>query len=86
MEPTLPGWSFIAQGELAFDPYSLLLANAPQALQNGIGVPANQQALPFELEPLGLAEHEPIYVGFSNPSFWHADFRSGKMSLEGRRR
>ena len=44
IEPIAPGgWSFIAQGELAFDPYSLLLANAPQALQNGIGVPQNEQ-------------------------------------------
>ncbi len=38
-EPIAPGgWSFVSQNELAFDPYSLLLANAPQAMQNGIGV------------------------------------------------
>jgi len=49
IEPIAPGgWSFISQNELAFDPYSLLLANAPQAMQNGIGVPQNQQALPFD--------------------------------------
>ena len=39
IEPIAPGgWSFISQNEFAFDPYSLLLANAPQAMQNGIGV------------------------------------------------
>ena len=49
------GWSFISQNELAFDPYSLLLSNAPQAMQNGIGVTQNQAGLPYELEPLGMA-------------------------------
>jgi len=47
-QPLGSGFSFVAQYELAFDPYSLLLSNAPQALQNGIGVPENQQALPLD--------------------------------------
>src|SRR5579872_209152 len=41
--PIAPGWNFITVNELAFDPYSLLLANAPQAMFNSIGVPENQQ-------------------------------------------
>src|SRR6202034_3180892 len=32
-----PGWNFISVNELAFDPYSLLLANAPRAMFNSIG-------------------------------------------------
>jgi predicted porin len=62
------GWSFIAQGELAFDPYSLLLANAPQALQNGIGVPENQQALPFDSSRWGWLNTNQ-YVGVSSPVY-----------------
>ena len=56
IEPIAPGgWSFISQNEIAFDPYSLLLSNAPQAMQNGIGVAENLQAQPYELEPVGVA-------------------------------
>lgn len=48
IEPIAGGWSFVSQNELAFDPYSGLLANAPQALQNAIGVPQTQQLLPVD--------------------------------------
>ena len=48
-EPIAPGgWSFVAQAGVAFDPYSLLLANAPQAMQNAINTAQNQDALPFD--------------------------------------
>ena len=62
------GWSFISQNELAFDPYSLLLANAPQAMQNGIGVPQNQQALPFDSSRWGWLAATNV-VGISQPVF-----------------
>ncbi len=68
-EPIAPGgWSFIANGELAFDPYSGLLANAPQALQNAIGVPQNQQSLPINSSRWGWLNTNQ-YVGFSQPVF-----------------
>ncbi len=69
IEPIAPGgWSFISQNELAFDPYSGLLANAPQAMQNGIGQFQNQQALPFDSSRWGwLAATND--VGFSQPVF-----------------
>ena len=41
--------------ELAFDPYSALLANAPQAMQDAKGTAQNTEALPLRLEPLGMA-------------------------------
>ena len=79
-EPIAPGgWSFVSQNELAFDPYSLLLANAPQAMQNGIGVAQNQQAQPYELEPVGVAggdecrRREPA-------SCWHAALRPAELA------
>ena len=79
-EPIAPGgWSFVSQNELAFDPYSLLLANAPQAMQNGIGVAQNQQAQPYELQPVGVAggdecrRREPA-------SCWHAALRPAELA------
>lgn len=69
IEPIAPGgWSFIANGELAFDPYSLLLANGPQALQNGIGVPQNQQAIPQDSSKWGWLNTND-YIGFTQPAF-----------------
>jgi hypothetical protein len=47
-EPIAPGWNFVSVNELAFDPYSLLLSNAPQALQNAKGTAQNQEALPID--------------------------------------
>jgi predicted porin len=64
-QPLGSGVSFVAQYELAFDPYSLLLSNAPQALQNGIGVAENQQALPLDGSRWGWLNTNQ-YVGFSS--------------------
>ena len=69
IEPIAPGgWSFISQNEFAFDPYSLLLANAPQAMQNGIGVAENQQAQPYDSSRWGWLAATNV-VGFSQPVF-----------------
>jgi porin-like protein len=68
VEPVGSGWSFVANGQLAFDPYSLLLSNAPQALQNAIGVPLNQQLLPVDSSRWGWLAAEN-YLGFSSPAY-----------------
>ncbi len=69
IEPIAPGgWSFISQNEFAFDPYSLLLANAPQAMQNGIGVAENLQAQPYDSSRWGWLAATNV-VGLSQPVF-----------------
>jgi len=84
VEPIAPGgWSFIAQGELAYDPYSLLLANAPQAMQNGIGVPENQQLLPIDSSRWGWLNTNQ-YVGFSQPVYGTLTFgRQNTLETDG---
>ncbi len=68
-EPIAPGgWSFVGKGELAFDPYSGLLANAPQALQDAIHVPLNQQEIPVNSSRWGWLAAQ-IYGGVSNPVY-----------------
>ena len=54
-EPIGGGWSFVGQRGVAFEPDSLLLANAPQAEFNSIGVPENQQQAPFNSSRWALA-------------------------------
>jgi hypothetical protein len=65
-EPIAPGWNFISVNELAFDPYSLLLANAPQAMFNSIGVPENKQLIPYDSSRWGWLAAQN-FVGVSSP-------------------
>jgi predicted porin len=66
-EPIAPGgWSFVARGELAFDPYSGLLGNAPQALQDAKGTAQNTEALPYDSSRWGWLAGT-IMAGVSNP-------------------
>ena len=65
-EPIAPGWAFVGRGELAFDPYSGLLANAPQALQDAIHVPLNQQDIPVDSSRWGWLASQ-VYAGVSSP-------------------
>jgi predicted porin len=67
-EPIAPGWSFISVNELAFDPYSLLLANAPQAMFNSIHVPENQQLIPYDSSRWGWLAAQN-FIGVSSPVY-----------------
>ncbi|MGB7100138.1 MAG: hypothetical protein WBD95_15420 [Xanthobacteraceae bacterium] len=66
LEPVGGGWSVVGQAELAFDPYSALLANAPQAMFDSIGVPENKQLIPYDSSRWGWLASQ-IYTGVSNP-------------------
>jgi predicted porin len=65
-EQIAPGWNFISVNELAFDPYSLLLANAPQAMFNSIGVPENKQLIPYDSSRWGWLAAQN-FIGVSSP-------------------
>ncbi len=75
--PLVSGWNFVSVDELAFNPYSLLLANAPAAEFNAIGVPQNQWEVPYELEPVGLAGGAE-FCRREFADLGHADFRPAK--------
>jgi predicted porin len=61
-------WSFVGQAGVAFDPYSLLLANAPQAMQNAIGTAQNQEAIPYDSSRWGWLADQ-IYAGVSSATY-----------------
>ncbi len=65
-EPVGAGWAFVAQGELAYDPYSFLLSNAPQAMQNAIGTAQNQEGSPIDSSRWGWLAGT-IDAGVSSP-------------------
>ena len=67
-EPIGGGWSFVSVNELAFNPDSFLLSNAPRAEFNAIGVPQNQWAVPFDSSRWGwLAASN--FAGVSSPTW-----------------
>ena len=68
LEPVGGGWAVVGQAELAFDPYSALLANAPVAEFNSIHVPENQQAIPYNSSRWGWLASQ-IYAGVTNPTW-----------------
>ncbi len=68
LEPVGGGFSFVAQAGVAFDPYSALLANAPAAMQNGLGIPQNQQAIPADSSRWGWLGDQ-IYVGGTSATY-----------------
>ena len=72
-EPIAPGWNFISVNELAFDPYSGLLANAPQAMFNSIGVPENRQLVPYDSSRWGWLAAQN-FVGVSSPIYGTLSF------------
>jgi Gram-negative porin len=73
LEPIGSGWAFIAEGGLAFDPYSLLLANAPRAMFNAIGVPENQQLVPYDSSRWGWLAAQN-YLGVSSAVYGTVTF------------
>ena len=82
-EPVAQGWAFVARGELAFDPYSGLLANAPQAMQDAIHVPLNQQELPVDSSRWGWLAGQ-IYAGLSSPVWGTLTFgRQNALETDG---
>jgi len=61
-------WSFVGQAGVAFDPYSLLLSNAPQAMQNAIGTAQNQEGSPIDSSRWGWLADQ-IYAGVSSGTY-----------------
>ena len=82
-EPIAPGgWSFVSRDELAFDPYSGLLANAPQAMQNAIHVRRTSRPYRSNSSRWGwlarqiICRREPADLG-------HSDLRPAKHAVDG---
>jgi len=67
-EPFASGWSVVGQAELAFDPYSALLANAPEAMQKAINVNPTLQENPVDSSRWGWLAGQ-IYTGVSSTTY-----------------
>ena len=82
-EPIAPGWNFVSVNELAYDPYSLLLANAPAALAVAKGTAQNTEALPFNSSRWGWLGASN-YIGVNSATFGTLTFgRQNALEADG---
>jgi predicted porin len=83
-EPIGADWTFVAQLEAGFDPYSLQLANSPGSLFNNIGVPVNQQSTNGDSSRGGQFYNSQGFVGVSSNTYGTLTFfRQNTLSLDG---
>jgi predicted porin len=83
-EPLAAGWSFIAQIEAGFDPYSLRFASSPGSEFNNISVPVNQQTTNGDSSRAGQFYNSVGYLGVSSDTYGTLTvFRQNALSLDG---
>jgi predicted porin len=83
-EPLASGWSFVAQLEAGFDPFSLRLASSPGAEFNNIGVPVNQQTTNGDSSRAGQFYNSLGFVGVSSDTYGTLTFfRQNSLTTDG---
>jgi predicted porin len=83
-EPLALGWSFVAQLEAGFDPYSLQFANSPGSLASNIGVPVNQQSTNGDSSRAGQFYNSVGYAGLSSDTYGTLTvFRQNALTTDG---
>jgi predicted porin len=77
-------WSFVAQLEAGFDPFSLRLASSPGSEFNNIGVPVNQQTTNGDSSRAGQFYNSVGFAGISSDTYGTLTFfRQNALTLDG---
>ncbi len=83
-EPMAQGFSFVAQLEAGFDPYSLQLANAPSSEMANVGVPVALQTTNGDSSRGGQFYNSVGFVGVSSDTYGTLTvFRQNSLTLDG---
>jgi predicted porin len=83
-EPLAPGWSFIAELQSGFDPYSLEFANSPHSEFKNINVPVNQQSTNGDSSRGGQFYNSLGFAGISSDTYGTLTFfRQNSLTLDG---
>jgi predicted porin len=83
-EEFMPGWSFVFDLNMGFDPYSLQLANGPRSLVENNGVPAALQNSNADSSRAGQFYNGVGFAGLSSPTFGTLTFgRQNSLTLDG---
>jgi predicted porin len=83
-EEFAPGWSFIFDLNMGFDPYSLRLADGPRSLVENDGIPLNNQTSNADSSRAGQFYNGAGYAGISTTNFGTLTFgRQNSLTLDG---
>jgi predicted porin len=83
-EPLSPGWSFVAQLEAGFDPYSLHFANSTESVFANAGVAVNQQTTNGDASRAGQFYNSLGFLGIGSDSFGTLTvFRLNALTTDG---
>jgi predicted porin len=83
-EEFAPGWSFIFDLNMGFDPYSLQIANGPKSMVENDGVPLAAQTSNADSARAGQFYNGAGYAGISNTTFGTLTFgRQNSLTLDG---
>jgi predicted porin len=83
-EPLAPGWNFVFNWQLGFDPYSLQLSNGPLALEQNNGVPIALQNSNVDSSRAGQWYNGALYAGISSTTFGTVTVgRQNSLTLDG---
>jgi predicted porin len=83
-EPLSPGWSFVAQLEAGFDPYSLHFANSTGSVFANAGMSVNQQTTNGDASRAGQFYNSLGFLGISSDSFGTLTvFRQNALTTDG---
>jgi predicted porin len=83
-EPLGAGWSFVAQLEAGFNPYSLELTSSPASTKENIGIPVNQQTTNGDSSRAGQFYNGLGYFGFSSDTYGTLTFfRQNALTSDG---
>ena len=83
-EPLAPGWSFVFNWQLGFDPYSLQLANGPLSQAQNDGVPLASQNTNGDSSRAGQWYNGALYAGVSSTTFGTVTVgRQNSLTLDG---
>jgi predicted porin len=83
-EEFMPGWSFVFDLNMGFDPYSLQLANGPRSLVENNGVPLALQNSNADSSRAGQFYNGVGFAGISSTTFGTLTFgRQNSLTLDG---
>jgi predicted porin len=68
-EEFAPGWAFVFDANMGFDPYSLQLSNGPRSLVNNNNVTIGNQTANGDSSRAGQWDNARAYLGLSNSTF-----------------
>jgi predicted porin len=81
-EPLAPGWAFVFDLQVGFDPYSLHFSDGPHSVAQNAGIPLTSQDSYADSSRAGQFYNSVGYLGVSSPYGTLTVFRQNSLTLD----